>query len=128
MRALIDTHALLWFLADDPRLGPAARALMTAGGNDLLFSIAGCWELAIKCSLGKVRLAEPFERFLWPQLRANAIDVLPILPDHLDALGALPPHHRDPFDRLLVAQARVEGVPLVSGDAALAGYPVTLVW
>jgi PIN domain nuclease of toxin-antitoxin system len=127
LRALVDTHALLWFLDDDKRLGQNARTMMRSGRNELLFSAGCCWELAIKHAIGKITLRKPFDQFLWPELQANEIDVLAIEPEHLNKIAALP-HHRDPFDRLLVAQALVEHVPVVSSDAALDGYGVERVW
>jgi PIN domain nuclease of toxin-antitoxin system len=128
VKALVDTHALLWFVIDDPRLGGGARELMRSGENELLFSLGSCWELAIKCTLGKISLGKPFDQFLWPELRGNDIGLLPIAPEHLNVLAGLHHHHRDPFDRLLVAQALAEGMPIVSGDDVLDGYGLRRVW
>ncbi len=101
---------------------------MRSGQNDLLVSAGSCWEIAIKCGLGKLSLGSPFEQFLWPQLRANNIEVLPISADHLNRVGTLPHHHRDPFDRLLGAQAIVEGVPVLSGDTAVDASGIERIW
>ncbi|MDX2198111.1 MAG: type II toxin-antitoxin system VapC family toxin [Phycisphaerae bacterium] len=128
MTALIDTHALLWFVMDDPRLGAEARRCMRSGDNELLLSIGSCWELAVKCALGKISIEKPFGQFLWPQLRDNDIRLLPIAEEHLNLLAGLEQHHRDPFDRLLVAQALAERIPLISGDAALDAYGVLRMW
>ena len=127
-RVLLDTHALLWFLADDARLGDAARATIENPATTVLASTASLWEIAIKHSLGKLALARPFDDLFPAQLEANAIDLLPIRPDHLATLIGLPMHHRDPFDRLLIAQALTERVPLLSRDAAFADYSVAVVW
>ena len=128
MRALVDTHTLLWFLNDDTRLSEISRAFMKSGQNDLLVGVGCCWELAIKCGIGKITLDKPFEQFLWSQLRSNAIEVLGISEEHLNRVGSLPLHHRDPFDRLLVAQAIVEGVSVVSADTALDAYGIERIW
>ena len=128
MKVLVDTHALLWFVLDDPRLGRKADALMRSGSTDLLLSVASCWELAIKHALGKINLGKPFDQFLWPELRRNQIEVLPIAEAHLNLLSGLPNHHRDPFDRLLAAQALAERIPMVSADEAMSRYGVELIW
>jgi len=128
VRALVDTHALLWFVLDDERLGPEARRTMRAGANDLLFSIGSCWEFAVKCGLGKISLGKPFDQSLWHELRTNRIALLAIGPEHLNALATLEHHHRDPFDRLLVAQVPAENVPLLSRDERLDAYGVKRVW
>ncbi len=128
MRALVDTHALLWFLDNDARLGGASRAFMKSGENELLVGVGCCWELAIKCGIGKITLDKPFEQFLWSQLRSNSIEVLDISQDHLNRVGSLPLHHRDPFDRLLIAQALVERVPILSADTALDAYGIERIW
>jgi PIN domain nuclease of toxin-antitoxin system len=128
MRLLLDTHSFLWFAEGDPRLSSAARALMEAAENTLLVSIASLWEIAIKASLGKLDLQEPFGTLI-PRLLGEAdIDLLGITVDHLTAVAALPFHHRDPFDRLLVAQAQVEQLPIVSHDAILDAYGTDRRW
>jgi PIN domain nuclease of toxin-antitoxin system len=125
---LLDTHALLWFLAGDPRLSARARAVIEDRRNQRLFSIAGAWEIAIKVSLGKLELAAPFEHIIPGLLHANAIELLSIRPEHVARLIDLPTHHRDPFDRILVTQALVEGATLVSADAILDDYGVARIW
>ena len=119
MRILLDTHAFLWFVLGDSQLSRGALAFISDPGNEKLVSPASCWEIAIKISIGKYALNEPFEAFLQRGIEGNGFTVLPIEPRHVAALTSLPFHHRDPFDRLLVAQAMVEQLPLVSGDAAL---------
>jgi PIN domain nuclease of toxin-antitoxin system len=127
MRLLLDTHAFLWFLAGDPSLSSAARAAMEETENELLLSVASLWEMAIKVSIGKLSLPGDYESFITSQLAANDIHLLDITPQHAAMVSALPfptNGHRDPFDRLLIAQARVENIPLVSQDGALDHYAV----
>lgn len=128
MRALLDTHALLWFITDDARLGGRARSVIEAPESDVLVSVASLWEIAIKHALGRLPLARPFAETFPAQLDANASARLPIGTDHLARLVGLPFHHRDPFDRLVIAQALVEGVPVLTRDRAFGAYPVDTVW
>ena len=128
MRVIIDSHALLWFLNGDVPLGSRAAALIRDETNRPVVSVASCWELAIKSSIGKLRFPAPYEEFLWPQLRANRIDVLAIEQSHLNKIGGLAHHHRDPFDRIIVAQALVERIPVVSNDAMFDAYGVERLW
>lgn len=128
MRILLDTHAFLWFITADPRLSPAAEQAIRHGGNTPLLSVASVWEMAIKVNLGKLPIPQSLDVFVPQQLQSNRIGLLPIELPHTFELARLPLHHRDPFDRLLVAQARHESVPLVTGDAALAAYPVQRLW
>jgi PIN domain nuclease of toxin-antitoxin system len=122
---LLDTHTFLWFALDDPQLSGPAKALIVDPGNEKLVSPASYWELAIKISIGKYALAAPYEQFVREGLFGNGFIILPVEPHHTALLTTLPFHHRDPFDRLLVAQAIAEAVPIVSGDAAFDAYPVT---
>jgi PIN domain nuclease of toxin-antitoxin system len=124
LRLLLDTHAALWFLAGDERLSPAARDHLIDGSNRVLLSAVVVWEVAIKRSLGKLVVPE---RYLSLLLEAG-VQPLPVSLEHAAAVEQLPPHHDDPFDRLLVAQARSEGAALGSRDAALRSYGLTLVW
>jgi PIN domain nuclease of toxin-antitoxin system len=127
MRLLLDTHAFLWFIDDSPRLSTRAKTLLESDA-ELLLSAASLWEIAIKVSLGKLTLAQSFDTFLPEQLTKNAVEVLPISLAHLAAVAALPFRHRDPFDRLLIAQASVERAPVVSADAAFDAYAVQRIW
>jgi PIN domain nuclease of toxin-antitoxin system len=124
MRLLLDTHAFLWFVLDDPQLSTKARAAIEDEGADVLVSPASYWEIAIKVSLGKYALTVPYETFWQRGIGDNGFAVLPIEVRHTAALLDLPFHHRDPFDRLLVAQAMVESIPLVSADRRLDAYPI----
>lgn len=128
MKLLLDTHALLWFLGGDSRLSEPSRLAVEDLENTRHCSIATAWEIAIKVSLGKLQLVVPFEELIPGQLQSNGIDLLPVSPAHLQALLGLPFHHRDPFDRLLVAQAQVEGASIISVDSALDDYGVRRLW
>ena len=128
MRLLLDTHAMLWFLLDDPRLSATAKALIGDPLNDIEISPASYWEMAIKISIGKYHLPEPLEDFFGRELASNAFHILPIEPRHVAPLTSLPFHHRDPFDRLLIAQAMVESIPILSNDSALDDYRVARLW
>jgi PIN domain nuclease of toxin-antitoxin system len=128
VKLLLDTHALLWFLGGSNRLSASARSIIEDLANTRLFSVAGAWEIAIKTSLGKLSLNTPFTQLIPGTLHSNAIDLLPIHPAHIAALISLPYHHRDPFDRMLVAQAAVEGAVLVSADPAMDAYGIQRIW
>lgn len=127
MRCLLDSHAFLWFLQGDSRLGQRAREVISEIENEILLSIASLWEIAIKISLEKLELDRPFSD-LSRQLSINEIGLLGIEPRHLVILTDLPFHHRDPFDRLIIAQAISEGLPVLSGDDDFRKYPVQIVW
>jgi PIN domain nuclease of toxin-antitoxin system len=128
MKLLLDTHAFLWFIGGDDRLSPSARALIEDTNNVVYLSVASLWEMAIKISLGRLQLAQPFETFIPHQLSLNRIGLLGVTISHAAKVATLPFHHRDPFDRLLVAQAQIEQMLLVSGDAAFDAYSVTRLW
>ena len=122
MKLLLDTHLLLWAAGQPGRLTAAAKNLIDSSANDLLFSAASIWEVAIKRGLGRSDFqADP--RLLRRGLLDNGYNELPILSDHVVAVDSLPPIHKDPFDRLLVAQATVEGITLLTVDAMVAKYP-----
>lgn len=128
MRVLLDTHAYLWFLAGDERLSLRGRQLIGDPETDLLFSVASLWEVALKHSLGKLPLVRPFGELFPGQLDTDGVGLLPVEPTHLSRLVGLPFHHRDPFDRLILAQALVEGVPVLTRDRAFAAYGVAVLW
>ncbi len=128
MRLLIDTHAFLWFILDDPRLSVNADALISDPDNDVEISPASYWELAIKISIGKYSLPEPYDVFMDREIAANDFHILHIEPRHTAIVSELPFHHKDPFDRLLIAQAQVEDIPIVSGDSVLDDYGVRRLW
>ena len=128
MRLLLDTHSFLWFLLDDPQLSTTVNELIVDPNNDIEVSPATYWEIAIKISLGKYELPEPYDVFIEREMVTNDFHILPIDPKHTAALTTLPFHHRDPFDRLLIVQAMVEQIPILSVDAAFDAYPVTRLW
>jgi PIN domain nuclease of toxin-antitoxin system len=127
MKLLLDTHTFLWFLDDSPQLSPKGKAFLEAD-NALLLSIASLWEIAIKLRLGKLTVGVPIEVLMTQQLTHNDIDLLPITVASLIVVSTLPLHHRDPFDRLLIAQAMVDQLPIVSADPAFDAYPVQRLW
>lgn len=128
MKLLLDTHTFLWWVADDAALSRRARAAIADAGNECLLSLASCWEMAIKLSLGKLTLDGKLDRFLPEQLAANGFLTLPVELAHVARVADLPFHHRDPFDRLLAAQALEEAVPIVSADTVFRHYGVTRIW
>lgn len=123
MRILLDTHVFLWLHTEPERLG-AHLSVLEDRRNELLFSAAGSWEIAIKHGLGRLPLPEPPQRYVPARLRAIGAQALPIEHTHALAVAALEPLHRDPFDRLLVAQAGLLDVPILTADPILARYPV----
>lgn len=126
MRLLVDTHVLLWSATDPDRLASDARAALEDGANDVLVSVVSAWEIAIKQSLGKLDLPTPAEQWLPDVLRRTGFEVADLGLSAALRVRGLAWHHRDPFDRLLVAQALEEGFTLVTRDRALAAYGVTL--
>lgn len=126
MRALLDTHVWLWMLAAPERLG-SVRPLVEDARSELLLSAASVWEIAIKAAAERLVLPEPAERFVPDRMRRTGVVPVPIEAAHALTAAALPPLHRDPFDRLLIAQARALGVPLVTADAQVMRYDVPIV-
>ena len=128
MRLLLDTHAFLWFVIGDTRLSGKAQALIEDESNQRFFSVASLWEIAIKVSIGRLTLSAPFDDIFPSQLVKNGIDLLGITIAHTSALTSLPYHHRDPFDRLLIAQAISEQMQIASVDGAFDAYPIFRLW
>lgn len=128
MKALLDTQVFLWWISDDPRLSSRASAIIKDGNNKLFLSAASGWEIAIKVRLGRLTLPEPLETFVPEQMALNAIEGLPIQMSHALHVYTLPDHHRDPFDRMLVAQAQLENLPILSADPQISLYAVETVW
>jgi PIN domain nuclease of toxin-antitoxin system len=128
MRALLDTSAFLWFIGGSERLSNAARSFIEDFDNKLFMSAASPWEIAIKVSIGKLELARPFDILIPEKIKENKVKLLQIHPSHLSQMLALPLHHRDPFDRLIIAQAICEKLPIISCDRAFPSYPVELIW
>jgi len=123
---LLDTQAFLWWVSDDARL--TARARRAIARDACVVSVASCWEMSIKASLGKLTVDGSMEKFIGGQLEANGFTLLPIALEHTTAVATLPFHHRDPFDRLLAAQAIAEELRVVSSDAVFERYGVKRVW
>jgi len=128
MKALLNTHAFIWWTVAPVRLGPEANRLCFDPANQLVLSVASVWEMQIKVVLGKLTLHLPLRRMILDQIQQNGLEVLPVTLDHVLRLDSLPPLHKDPFDRLLVAQALAEGLPLVSHDPVVTQYPLKVVW
>lgn len=125
---LLDTHAFLWFINGDSQLSVKARELIEDLSDPAVLSVASLWEIAIKVSSGKLSLVEPFDILIPQQMLLNRIRALDISLPHLTEVVQLPFHHRDPFDRLLIAQAIVEKIPIVSRDTAFDAYGIRWLW
>ena len=128
MKLLLDTHTFVWWESDPAKLSATALALCSDPGNELILSVTSLWEMQIKHHLGKLSLRLPLIDIVAHQQATNGLVVLSILPAHVFALDGLPTPHKDPFDRLLVAQANSEGATLVSADAIFKSYPVRTAW
>ncbi|NBD17323.1 MAG: PIN domain-containing protein [Cyanobacteria bacterium] len=127
MNVLIDTHTFLWFINDSPNLSSTAKDLLESD-NEVCLSLASIWEIAIKVSLGKLALPTTVGEFIPEQLELNQINILPIQVSHLDTVASLPFHHRDPFDRLIIAQAICEQISVVSVDQVFDLYEIKRLW
>lgn len=130
MRVLLDTHALVWYAFADPQLSGTSRTLIVDPSNEILISPVSYWEIAIKVSLGKWQLQQPYDDLIDSLWTVYGFQILPIMPKHTTRLIHLPypTNHRDPFDRLLIAQALVEGIPVVSADPKFDLYGVPRIW
>ena len=127
MKILLDTHAFIWFIMDNPKLSPRAKNIIESS-HVVMVSVATPWEMAIKISLGKLKIKATFDQIFPSHLLINNMTLLPIHLKHLSQVAALPFHHRDPFDRLMIAQSMVEKLPIVSRDSAFDAYGVTRLW
>lgn len=128
MKLLLDTHAFIWSFDEPEKLSPKALALLADGDNDLVLSVVSVWEMQIKIQLGRLKFTLPLRELVESQKQTNGIQVLPVKLEHVLTLDTLPAPHKDPFDRLLVAQANVEGALLVSRDPLFSSYPVKVLW
>ena len=128
MKALLDTHVFLWWITDDQRLSSRVREIIADGTNEILFSAASGWEIAIKTRLGRLQLPDDPKILIPEQLELNAIEVLPVQIGHALHVYQLPSHHRDPFDHLLIAQAQLEKLPILTADPQISRYPVEIIW
>ena len=128
MKVLLDTHAFIWLVTDDSRLSPYAKEVFLNNQNKLFLSTVSSFEIAVKYSLGKLQLSEKPHIFIRNRIQANAFTPLPLTIEQSLGVSELPFHHRDPFDRLLVAQAMYEGLSILTADNALSAYPVNCIW
>jgi PIN domain nuclease of toxin-antitoxin system len=128
VKALLDTHVFLWSLLGDERLSARARTLLEDTRNEVYFSAASAFEIALKVTKGRLELPEPPETLIPSRLATFAYEALPIGVDHAVRAAQLPPIHADPWDRLLIAQAQLEGLPIISADPVVAQYDVVTIW
>ena len=128
MRALLDTHALLWWLTDSNRLSARARSVIADGSTELFWSAASSWEIAIKTRLGRLTLPEPPRTLIPKVIREQSLHPIDISHAHALSVAELPDHHRDPFDRLLIVQAKQEKLAIVSADEMFTRYELERVW
>jgi PIN domain nuclease of toxin-antitoxin system len=128
MRLLLDTHALIWWVSSSEQLPQKMLSLLEDAENSLFLSVASIWEMQIKCQNGKLELGKPLAQLISNQQVSNGLKILLVEPSHVYALQGLPDVHRDPFDRIMMAQAIVEDLGFVSADHVLSGYPVRSIW
>lgn len=128
MKLLLDTHVFIWWDSEPDKLSPQALSLCQNQENVLLLSVASVWEMQIKIQLGKLKLQLPLAQVIDGQKQTNGVQVLPVELGHVLALDGLPAFHKDPFDRLLIAQAQMEDAVLISADPTFTQYPVRVVW
>ena len=128
MDALLDTHTFLWWNVNDPRLSLFVREIISDGRNSIYLSAASAWEIAIKTSRGRLILPEPPDRYVTSRMSMNNFQALPIQMSHALHVFMLPDLHRDPFDRLLIAQCQLENLPLLSSDPIISQYDVNVLW
>jgi PIN domain nuclease of toxin-antitoxin system len=128
MRLLLDTHALIWWVSSSEQLPKKVLDLLEDADNRLFLSVASIWEMQIKCQNGKLELGKPLAQLVSNQQVSNGLKILLVEPSHVYALKDLPDVHRDPFDRIMIAQAIVEDLGFVSADHVLSGYPVRQIW
>lgn len=128
MRILVDTHVFVWYVQNNERLPKSIVSLINDGRNDILLSVVSVWEMAIKQSTGKLNLGSPYASFIEEQMKLNKMELLPIKLAHTEIVTTLQFYHRDPFDRLLMAQAIAEDIVIVSTDSIFSLYPVQTMW
>ena len=128
MKVLLDTHTFLWWITDDPKLSLRVRGIISEGENEIFISAATGWEIAIKSQIGRLKLPDEPQRFILEQLKINGMKSLPIEMRHALHVSTLPAYHQDPFDRILIAQAQMEDLPVLSADPEIGKYEVTIIW
>lgn len=128
MRVLLDTHTFLWWIIDDTHMSSRVRDIMSNSSNELFFSAASCWEIAIKANIGRITLPDKPHVFVVEQMALNMIQGLPVQISHALHVFNLPHHHRDPFDRIIIAQAQLEKLPILTSDSLISKYKVKIIW
>jgi PIN domain nuclease of toxin-antitoxin system len=128
MKVLVDTHTFLWDLNDDPRSSRKARQMLSSDEHELIFSLVSLWEIAIKIKTGRLKTLGSSVSYIRDEMEAYGMQLLPIRYDHILQLESLPHHHGDPFDRLLIAQAVTESLPILTGDEVFRRYGVKVIW
>jgi PIN domain nuclease of toxin-antitoxin system len=128
MKYLLDTCTFIWFVSNSPELNITAKNIIEDENSEILLSIISIWEMSIKNSIGKLEFTKPFEEFIKGQVKLNEIEILELSKEHIFKVNTLPFHHKDPFDRLIIAQSMVENVPIISADPEFVKYPITLIW
>ncbi|WP_242034280.1 type II toxin-antitoxin system VapC family toxin [Richelia sinica] len=124
----MDTHTFIWYVTDDSQISNQVLEVINDENNQIFLSIASVWEMGIKHGLGKLSFNVPFETFIRQQMSINDFTLLDIKISHINTVAQLPLHHRDPFDRILIAQAIVENIPIISGDSKFDAYPIQRLW
>jgi PIN domain nuclease of toxin-antitoxin system len=128
MKILLDTHTFLWWDSSPEKLARAVANLLSDPGNSIILSVASAWEIQIKKQLGKISLSIPLAEMIESQQQVNGVEILPINLKHVLSLDGLPTHHKDPFDRILIAQAKTEGMVIASADPIFSKYGVEVMW
>jgi PIN domain nuclease of toxin-antitoxin system len=128
MRAILDTHVILWWVTNNPQLSQAVRDIIADSENTLYLSVASSWEIIIKFKTGKLPLPELPTQFIQSCLSVNRFENMAIDLPHVLQINTLPDHHKDPFDRILIAQAQVENIPILTVDRLIVQYPVQTIW
>lgn len=128
MRAILDTHAFIWWVTNDPRITVNVRRIIADSSNELFLSVASCWEIIIKMQLGKLTLTDNPESFIPEQMLLNSIRGLPIQVSHTLHVYKLPLHHKDPFDRLIISQSQIEKMPVITSDPFFKEYDLKIIW
>lgn len=128
MKVLVDTHTFLWDLLADHRSSRKARQILASDDHELVFSLVSLWEIAIKMKTGKLNSLGSSVSYIRDEMNAYGMELLPIRYEHILQLESLPPHHGDPFDRLLIAQALTESLPILTGDEAFRSYGIKIIW
>lgn len=128
MKYLLDTHTFLWWCQGADQLSPHARDVIAAGSNEIYFSAASAWEIAIKTGKGRLTLPEEPGRYITSRMHQHRFLALPVGISHAVGVYELPPHHTDPFDRLLIVQSRMESLPLITKDEEIQKYDVEVIW